>query len=133
MCITGLDVQGLNITQISRKMEEYLANYFDMCAVVADGAGMFAEVIRLGYDEIEHLLVQPEGIQMFNGDEWFMGASGFFETSNIDNQSKEEYTVMLVLNEQQSQALYLYISKWNATTQSDIDTLVKNFTPGGGA
>jgi len=43
MSITGLDVQGLDITQISRKMEEYLAHHFDECAVVADSNGIFAE------------------------------------------------------------------------------------------
>ena len=132
MSITGLDVQGLNMTQISRKMEEYLAYHFDGCSVIADGFGMFQEVYRLSYEEIDHLLHQEEGENLFNSDEWFNGASGVFETSNLDNQSKEEYTVMLVLDDQQAQALYLYISKWDAITQSDVNTLIKNFTKGGG-
>ena len=131
MAITGLNVQGLDITQINRKMEEYLAHHFDECVVVADGNGIFAEVYRLAYDEIDHLLVQPECMQLFNGNEWFMGASGLFETSGLDNGEKETYTAMLVLDENQAQALYLYISKWGATTQEEVNTLVKNFTKGG--
>ena len=131
MRTVGLDIQGLDLTQISRKMEEYLANYFDKCVVIADGNGIFAEVIRLAYDEVEHLIIQPEGVQLFNDGDWFNGASGFFELSSLEDGSKEELTAMLVLDEPQTRALFLYVSKWDATTGNDINILIQDFTQDG--
>ena len=130
MDIKGLDVQGLDILQISKKMEVHLTEHFTGHTLINDTNGIFQESYRLAHEEIDHLLIQPEGVQLYNGDEWFCGASGIVELTNISNGEKETYTVMLVLDEPQSKALYLYVSKWNATTQSDVDTLVKNFTQG---
>ena len=118
----GLDVQGLDMTQISRRMEVYLAEHFDKCVVLADGNGIFQEVIRLAYNEIDHLLVQSCKVQLFSVDDWFVGASGTFETSNLEDDSKEELIAMLMMNEEQTRALFLYVQK------DDTYVLVKNFT-----
>jgi len=124
----GLDVWGLDMLQISAKMEVFLMEHFTEYALAGESNGIFQEVIRLAYDEVEHLLVQPEGKPIFNGNEWFNGASGIAELSNTSNGDMETYTVMLVLDEPQENALYLYSSKWNAATQSDVNILVKDFT-----
>ena len=126
-----MDITGLDMSQISAKMEVILAEHFTGYIIGSDTSGIFQEVIRLAYDEIDHLLIRPEEPQLFSGGEWFNGASGIIELCRADNRDVETYTVMLVLNEQQTQALYLYASKWNATTQSDVNILIRNFTQGG--
>jgi hypothetical protein len=127
-----MDIKGLDISQISKKMEIYLEEHFTGHTIESYTNGIFQEVIRMSYDEIAHLLIQPEGKQRFKGDEWFNGASGIVELSNTDSGKKESYTIMLVMDEQQTQALFLYVSKWGATTQAEVNTLIRDFTQGGG-
>ena len=131
MQITGLDVQGLDMFQISARMEIFLTEHFKDYTVASDENGIFVEVYRLAYGEISHLLLQPEGKQLFNGNEWLNGASGCVELNRIDSNEKEAYTAMLVLDEAQENALFLYVSKWDATTQNEVNILIKNFTQGG--
>ena len=133
MKVTGLDVQGMDMSQIGINMEAFLLEYFTGYTVESGTNGIFQETIRLAYDEVDHLLIQPEGKQLFSGDEWFNGVSGFVELSNISNGETETYTAMLVLDESQSNALFLYASRWSATTQSEVNILIKNFMQGGGA
>ena len=127
-----MDTKGLDLLQISKKMEVYLSEHFPGYVLINDANGIFSEAYRLAYDEIEHLLIQPEGKPLFSFEEWFIGASGIVELSSTDNGANETITVMLVLNEPQSKALYLYVSKWDAVTQTDVNILVKDFTQGGG-
>ena len=128
-----MDIQGLDMSQIGVKMEVFLTEHFTGYTVESGTNGIFQESIRFAYDEIEHLLVQPEGMKLFSGDEWFNGASGFFELSNISNGETETFTAMLILDEFQSNALFLYASRWSATTQSEVNILIKNFMQGGAA
>ena len=131
MDVKGLNVQGLDMFQISKKMEDWLSEHFTGYTVTSGVNGIFQESYRLAYDEIDHLLVKPEGKQLFDGSEWFNAVSGFFELTNAENNIAETYTAKLVLDEQQTQALYLYASKWSACTQSEVNILIKNFTQGG--
>ena len=133
MEVKGFDVQGMDMSQISKKMEVFLAERFPGFHVEHDTNGIFQESYRLAHEEIAYLLIQLEDRQMFNGDEWFNGASGFVELTNNDTGEKETYTAMLILDETQSNALFLYVSKWSACTQSEVNILIKNFTQGGEA
>ena len=111
-----MDIKGLDMLQISNRMEACLTAHFPGYALTSDANGIFQEVIRLQYDEIDHLIIQPEHKPLFNTDEWFLGASGIIELSNTHSGGKETYTVMLVLDEPQTKALFLYVSKWDAST-----------------
>jgi len=126
-----MNIKGLNISQIGKKMEPYLVKYFEGYKI-QDTGEIFMEVIRLAYDEIEHLLIHPDDNQLFVNDEWFAGASGYIILSNPNNNSsnssKEIYMVSLIMDEEQTQALFLYVTKWNDHTKNSESELVKNFT-----
>ena len=122
-----MDVTGLDMFQISKLMVVCLAEHFAGHTVISDSKGIFQEVILLAYEEIEHLLIQPVGVRLFNNDEWFFGASGFVEIYNNADKSKETYTVMLVMNTDHDRLFYLYASKRDAAG-SEVSILVKDFT-----
>jgi len=126
-----MNIENLNMLEVGKKMEACLADYFTEYTVSSDTNGIFSEVIRLAHDEINHLLIQPENVQLSNGDKWFNGASGIIELSNASSGLVQTYTVMLVMNEPQTKALYLYVSKWDAATQDDNEILIRDFTQGG--
>jgi len=129
----GLDIQGMDMTQVSRRMEEYLAKHFEngeRGVVIANGTGIFQEVVRLAYGEIDHLLVQPDEVQLFSDDDWFNCASGTFEITNLGNDSSEELTAMLLLNDEQTKALFLYVQKEIDADGELANILVKDFTKG---
>jgi len=121
-----MDIKGLDMLQISKIMELYLNEYFTERVVISDTNGIFSEVIRLAFDEIDHL-ISVEQMQSFQRDEWFNGASGFVKVSNNNDNTTESYTVMLLMDEHQTKALCLYVSKCNATTCEYMDILVKDF------
>ena len=127
----AMDIKGMDMFQIGKKIETCLLEYFSGNTILDNGCGIFSEVIRLAYDEIDHLLIQSDNEQLFNGGEWFNGASGIIELSNTKSGLVQAYTVMLIMDEPQAKALYLYVSKWDAITQDDMDILVKDFTQGG--
>jgi len=91
-----MDVKGLDMSQISKIIEVYLNEYFTGCVVVTAANGIFSEVIRLAFDEIDHL-IPVDQMQYFQGTEWFNGASGFVEVSNTDDGITESNTVILLL------------------------------------
>jgi len=121
-----MDIKGLDMSQISKMIEVYLNEYFNGCVVAIDTNGIFSEVIRLAFDEIDHL-IPVDQMQHFQGIEWFNGASGFVEVSNTDDSTKESHTVMLLLDEHQTKALYLYVSKGDSFTDDNMYILVKYF------
>ena len=127
MKIKGLNIKGMDMTQIGRIMESYIKDCFADCTLRVADNGLFSEVARLAHDEINHLLIQSDEQKLFNGDEWFNGASGLVDLNSSDG-SLEECTAMLILDEQQEQALYLYVSRWYMA--NEITTLVKDFVGG---
>jgi len=125
-----MNIAGLNISQIGKKMEPYLAEYFEGYTI-HEVNGIFSEVILFAYDEISHLLIHPDDNQLFVDDDWFTGASGYIVISSPKDSPKnykEIYVVSLIMNDSQTQALFLYVTKWIDTIQSNRDELVKNFT-----
>jgi len=122
-----MDVTGLDMFQISKLMVVCLAEHFAGHTVISDPKGIFQEVILLAHEEIEHLLIQPAGVRLFNNGDWFFGASGFIELCNNSDGSTETYTVMLVMNTDHDRLFYLYASKHDAAG-NEVPILVKDFT-----
>jgi len=125
-----IDITGMEIHQVSNIMESYLVNYFTGFIVTYEANIIFQEVFCLAYDEIVNV-IPAEQKNFYSKDGWFNGASGFIDLSSIYDGSNETYIVMLLMNEQQTQALYLYVTRFEAASNNDNPyILVKDFMQG---
>lgn len=121
-----MDINGLNICEISRTMESYIAQYFTGYVLISDMDGMFSEVVRLAFEEIEALIPVTHK-QSYNINDWFNGAAGSIELCDINSGAKESYTAMLLMDDAQTQALYLYVMKAGELECDENIILVKDF------
>ena len=124
-------IRDMCLTEISRKIEPYLLNYFKGCALVDFEDGYLAEGCLLGYNEIKHLL--PSGYyRKFDVNEMFYGVSGCLEFNYLSKKFEgSEYTVLLISNKNNTTALFLFVQAEDASTGEQNDILLKDFTKSG--
>ena len=120
-------------TEISVKLAPYIVNYFTDCELYGLDDNLFAESYLLGYDEVAHL-IPSEYKGLFSKTDFFNGASGFLDFNYQAGQFKgSDYTIMLLSNEDNSKALFLYVQASNFVTSIQTDILIADFMKDGDA
>ena len=115
-----MDVVGLDTSEISQKLEKYVVDYFQGFKL-GKNQSMFAEGHTFDFTEVLHLIPEPHH-HAFTDDSKFLGMCGDITVSNPQGQPTE-HTLMLLLNEESSQAYVL------ATQQPDMGetVIIKDF------
>ena len=101
----GLDIRGLDMTEISHQMERYVADYFKGFSLPV-GASLFQESYLLDYDECVDM-IPTQHRQHFRETDKFNGASGFLEGIGTFDDSTP--ILMLLTNDDNSKALFLFV------------------------
>jgi hypothetical protein len=122
-----MDITGLDIMHISSLMEVYLKEYFNGQKELSYNDCLFAEVIHMAVEEVEHLIPVSDKL-LFQKDEMINGAAGYVTFHNTDDETNESYTVMLIMNDSLTQALYLYIMNDEEPISIENALLVKDLT-----
>ena len=118
----GLCVKGLDTTEISRKMEVYLADYSKGFNLVS-GQSMFIESIMLHNDEVK-TMIPSEYHHLFTDNCKFNGLSGYV-TIGCSGGEVVEGIVMLLMDEHCTSAYLLYLQE--ATEAGNDNTIIKDF------
>ena len=108
----GLDVRGFTLTEISRKLEKYVADYF-IGHELPENESYFAENYLFHFSEVKHL-VDSKYHHLFNDDSKFNGASGIFEFDAT------ERVLMLLASEDYSKIFFLFVQESDGNAQRDI-------------
>ena len=115
----GLDVKGLTLTEISRKLENYVSDYFKGHELSAN-ENYFAENYLFHFSEIQHL-VNEKYHHLFNDDEIFNGASGIIEFDAT------ERVLMLLANEDFSKIYFLFAKEPDGDCNAQRDIVLADF------
>jgi len=118
----GLCVKGLDTTEISRKMEVYLAGYFKDFNIGPEQP-MFIESILLHYDEVK-AMIPAEHHHLFTDNCKFNGLSGYV-TIGCSGDEAVERVVMLLMDEHCTSAYLLYLQEASDTGSDNI--IIKDF------
>jgi len=104
MSITGLDVKGLDTTEISRKLEVFVADYFKGYSLGA-GQSMFQEGFMLEFGELMDT-IPLQHHHLFNDDTEFVCMSGFITVGYVDGKA-DERIISLIMDEHSEYAYLL--------------------------
>lgn len=122
-----MDINGMDIDQISHAMESFVSEYFSGSTLSNTGQCLFAESYPLYYEEVWHLIPGKYGSR-FNDEDKFNGTSGIIEVERRDREEKKhEYTVMLLTDEGYENALLLFLLETDETTNEEKTILLKDF------
>jgi|GEM_PF-4466631 len=123
-----MDIKELDMLEVSKEMEVLITEHFTGYTILNNDRGIFSEFFLFAISEIDPLIIQQIEKPPFHGGKWFGGASGIIELAEVGGEANQNYIVTLVMDEPQTQALFLYVTKWSATTNDDINILIKDFT-----
>ena len=100
----GLDVKGLDATDISRKIENYVVEHFKGFKVDTSES-FFMEGHRFSHEEISGL-IPDKYAHLFSDEDTFMGLDGFVIFDN-----KDPCSIALLLDENQERAYLLCVDE----------------------
>ena len=121
----------MDFLAVSKMLVPYITAYFTDCELFGLDDNLFAENYELGYEDVEHLILD-EHRSMFSESDYFNGASGFLDFNYQTGQFKGNgYTIMLLSNSDNSKALFLYVQASNLVTGEQSDILLADFMKGG--
>lgn len=117
----------MNIIEISRQLQHYVTDYFKGCKLSGLDEGMFAESCQFDFTEIKHL-IPPEYHGLYKDTDWFNCASGYvLFDSKSDEFRGSVFMVMLISDEEYSNALFLLLQEENDVTHTNRDILLADF------
>jgi len=114
----GLDVRGLDATDISRRMEKYVSAHFKGFKL-SGGNSLFQENYVLDFTEVKAMIPQ-EYHHLFKDTDLFNGASGFME------HDSQTYIIMLLSDENHATA-YLLTMQWTDKTGKENTVIIGDF------
>jgi len=123
MSIYGLEVKGLDSTEISQKLEMYVAECFNGYKLDA-GQSMFQEGYTLHFDEVADI-IPSEHHHLFTNESKFNGMSGYITTEYVGGGVAER-TVMLLMDGDSENVYLLYLQETNQEGE-ERTTLIKDF------
>ena len=103
MKIQGLEVKGLDSTEISQKLEKYVADYFKGYKL-GTGQSMFMEGYELEFCEINDW-IPAEYHNHFTNDDKFTCMSGYIVIDYKDGKADER--VISIVMDEHSEYIYL--------------------------
>ena len=115
----GLDVKGLTLTEISRKLEKYVANYFKGHELPTN-ENYFAESYLFHFEELKHL-VNEKYHHLFKDDDKLNGASGIFDFDST------ERILMMLATEDYSKILFLFVQEPDDVSNAQRDIVLADF------
>ncbi|MCL1882139.1 MAG: hypothetical protein FWF81_00070 [Defluviitaleaceae bacterium] len=104
----GLDVKGLDVYELSRKMEKFVTAHFNDYKLGADES-MFMEGHLFYYEEVQKMFPSKHQ-HLFTGDCKFLGMSGYI-TVNHAGDKADERIIMLLMDEQSERAYLLCLEE----------------------
>jgi|GEM_PF-3094934 len=108
--VKGLDVKGLDVTELSRKMEKYIADYFPDYTPNTDKP-LFLEGHLFWLEEIISFLPDYH-YQYFTDNSRFIGMSGYLAIDYIWDKASDSF-VMLLMDEHSEYAYLLFLREMN--------------------
>ena len=121
-----MDITGLNIMQIQKKIYPYVAHYFKRCKVSSFKEWAFDSFI-FDFEEIIHLIPSKHHHRFKDGAR-FSGASGFLELDSTTAEYQDKkYILMLISDENNKTAYFLYVQELSNNYDKQRDILIKNF------
>ena len=115
----GLCVKGLDIIEIGRVMETYVAEYVAGYRLGL-GQSMFAESHMLYFNEVK-AIIPGKYHNLFTDESKFIGASGYAMDNHVQGKA-DEYVVMLLMDEHSERAFLLCLQE----TDNSI-SIIKDF------
>ena len=123
MSVTGLCVKDLDATEISKKLEIYVAKH---CQGYKLGTcqNMFMEGYMLYFDEIKDI-IPTKHHHLFTDESKFNGMSGYVTVGYVDGK-KDERTISILMDKDSEYAYFLCLHE---TKEKEDDTiiLIKDF------
>ena len=119
MNIQGLEVKGLDSTEISQKLEIYVAEYFNGYKL-GEGESMFMEGYVLEFGEVNDW-IPTEYHNHFKDDDKFNCMSGYIVVDNKDGKTDER--IISIVMDEHSEYVYLLCLQ----ESEDSTTIVKDF------
>lgn len=123
MKVLGLEVKDLNTTEISQKLEIYVANHFQGYKL-GEGESMFMEGYMFEFDEIKGVIPSKHH-HLFTNESRFNGMSGYVTVGYVDGK-KDERVISILMDEDSAYAYLLCIHEENEE-EDDTITLIKDF------
>ena len=121
-----MDIRGLTIQQIQEKIYPIVADYFKGCKLSTFKEWAF-ESFTFDLTELTHL-IPKHYIQKFKDDVRFSGASGVIEfDSTATEYQNKTYILMLISDEFNKQAYFLYVQELDNEFNKQRDILIKDF------
>ena len=121
-----MQIQGLNINQISQKIAPYVVNYFKGFTLSSFKEWSFESYI-FDFEEVEHLILEQYRHQ-FNDDDKFNGVSGDIEFISMPDECKnQKYLLMLITDSDNSRAYFLYVQELDNDYNKQRDILIADF------
>ena len=118
----GLDVRGMDATEISRKMEKYVADYFKGYSL-GEGESMFMEGHLFRLEEISDMLPKKY-LTLFNDGAEFITMSGFINVGEANER------VISVVMDEQSNYVYLLLMHETDENGEEKGIVIKDFLSG---
>ena len=99
-----MDIKGLDMTQISRKLAVFVESYFEGFTLPS-GDSLFAESYLLHFEEVKDGIPEQYHCRFTDADR-FNGAAGFIEVDGTEHcimlLSDERYDTAYILSKQES-------------------------------
>lgn len=114
-----MDIKGLDLTEISCRLEKYVTCHFKDF-ILLEGQCLFAESYLFYFDEVKHLI--PDKYHHRFKDTKFNGASGLLEGGSMSDES--EFILMMLTDEEYSKALFLLIQEENDLSDKERVTML---------
>jgi len=108
MDVKGLCVRGLDVYEISQKLEKYVSDYFAGFKLGADES-LFHEGHLFWFEEIEGMFPKKH-LKFFSDKDKFLCMSGFIAIRNTLDE-EEQHVISLIMNEHGERAFLLCVEK----------------------
>ena len=116
-----MNITGLDMVQISQRMEAYVQNHIKGFIQTCN-TSIFQESYVLDFTEIK-ATIPPRYHHLFKDTDKFNGASGFIE------HDSQEYTIMLLSDENYATA-YLLALQWTDASGEEHTAIIGDFLSG---
>jgi hypothetical protein len=118
-----MNVKELDVYEISRKLERYIADYFNGYRLGANES-MLQEGYLLYFEEIESMLPKKY-LKLFADKDKFLCMSGFIALDKSHGET-EQHVISLLMDEQGERAFLLCLEKTNEDGEEKT-IIIKDF------